>query len=363
MFVNPAIPSCDKVEGRTPEQIKGDVAFLKGQFAPFKEVKPKFNDLIDPYIVAAVADFTVLTFGQTENATFLSLMQNRYPSSHEFFHPGEISLFHQLAVSKSRSESWPLEDIIGDLNNATSLNQRVIERARAELRAEPDQCEMHANILSTYNRNKFMLLETYLEAFYQRALGGETIKEPQRADWKIHFRELEGILNAKTWGVPISLSDLPAREIKGDESIEWTSADIDPDFELDARVGMALSSVLLTEHRGKAPAEACAAARYYLNQATEYLPPLVTQIDDMEEEQQGRKGTLKSATQRCPKKPTAANPSVPNASEPTPQTAQTAGANPSPKRPAQITIALSLRGRYKAHLEKISARIDSSCGT
>jgi hypothetical protein len=94
------------------------------------------------------------------------------------------------------------------------------------------------------------------------------------------YRFLESVLNLSGPGVKLDPADAGAVSLAREDSDRWkralkARADNDPDVVFDVQVGMALSSVMLTEEANHlASSRACAVGRYYLAHAKEELPGL-----------------------------------------------------------------------------------------
>jgi hypothetical protein len=272
---------------------------------------------IDPYVVAAAADLLNLGRGPAAKADFLTLVKSKYPIEMKFFQPGLVNLYYQLGDVKNKTETpWPFEERIKDLDQAMQGVEYVIAEFKktpaatekmgsqsgtkegqegvSDVQTEPpkqaqptqDLCpprprsktvaaktaEDFTQIVDLYFTVKFFVLTRFIETYYLRALAGDPLTDVDKLRWMDFYRQLERILNtgraavrldAPDARVPIPTEDRPYWEsalsrIKGGNAAQL----------LDADIGMALSSIMLTEDKShKASAQACALARRYLAEA------------------------------------------------------------------------------------------------
>jgi hypothetical protein len=139
-------------------------------------------------------------------------------------------------------------------------------------------------ILGVYFINKFVFTKAFLEIYYQQFLAGDPITEQTRIRWLAVYRQMEKILKINGMGMTLATSDPGGDEIATVDVPKWKSAldDVEghlPSHVLDARVAMALSSIMLESSERHPRAQACSVGRFYLSDAkamlrTMELPPL-----------------------------------------------------------------------------------------
>jgi hypothetical protein len=236
--------------------------------------RDKYTSLwfLDSYIPDFVGELTALTHGYTEKAKFMIREKDKYgsPNTSKFLRPGMINFYYQLVGAKLRSEAmWPFIDEIKELDIASAGIDFILTESQ-----KPSRFKTHTKeIKEIYYNNKFLHIKRYIELYYQRALGGVPITSEDRNRWIMFFRQAEAIQNLRYVGAStLSLDKSEGVALSSDDTLEWKKFTIKPGRQFNAEVGLALSSVLLTEKRGSAPSQACAIARFHLGRARDLLP-------------------------------------------------------------------------------------------
>jgi hypothetical protein len=251
---------------------------------------------IDPYVVSAVSDFVALTLGHNEKANFLTEVKDKYPREMKFIQPGIINLYYQLSDAKVKAEAaWPLDEKIAELDYAMKGADLMVVQSRQRLKETspkalalrgkaPDKSEKYNAIIGLYFRNKIVLTSRYIEVYYLRSLAGDTLSEPDRIKWIHFYRQAEGILNLNSVSVKLTLKDsneyaLATRDVPDlSRAVAALEAGF-PQVLFDIRIGMALSSIMLTEENHKSSNQACALSDFYLRAAKDMIPDLAKAIN------------------------------------------------------------------------------------
>ncbi|HEY6258132.1 MAG TPA: hypothetical protein VIY51_20305 [Xanthobacteraceae bacterium] len=236
--------------------------------------KPAF---IDAYFTSAVADLVALVFGHNEKAKFLMRIKKRYPMETDYIQPGIINIYYQLSDAKLKSDAlWPLDEEIEELVRAFDGAEFIVEAMRqkkAKASSEQDK-KRYDKIIDVYTINKFTLLSRFLEIYYQRSLAGNVLSKPHMVKWINAFRQAESFMGAKVLGSKLSVDDIGGAPLAAQEVAEAGRVDVPAPVLFDAKVGLALSSILLTEKNRKSPNQACSVGRFYLTGASEELRDL-----------------------------------------------------------------------------------------
>jgi hypothetical protein len=241
-----------------------------------------------PNVIDFVGDLVSLAFGANEKAVFLTRIKNGYPTVQSLVQPGLINLRLQMVEAKTMGEtSWPLDESIVDLDQAMTDVDYVIAQTRIHIdetsvpvhssrkfAGSPKrlQASEYEKILDSYFRVKFILINEFIELYYLRALGGDPLSQQDRIRWMEFYRQMEHALNLATPGVTLNAADFGSDTISEQDASTWRKVvrSLEPDVLLDARVGMALSSVMLAESQShRAPEQACAVGRHYVTRAKE----------------------------------------------------------------------------------------------
>jgi hypothetical protein len=285
-----------------------------------KEERTYKLSLVDPYIVGAVSDLLALTLGKNEKANFLTLVKSKYPTEMKFFQPGLVNLYYQLSDAKNAVETpWPLDERIEDLSQAIKSIDYVIFESRKKLSEAkekasdmtavgspgeplppkvkscdpvPEQLafapENYAQIIEVYFTVKFYVINKFLEMYFSRSLAGDSLPDHDRLRWADFYRQLESVLNNNGAVVKLEAANWGSYSIPAEDLPFWRSAlsqieqkHLDQLF--DAGIGMALSSIMLTENKThRSPSQACAIAHHYLSGARDLIKSMRTTFDDAE---------------------------------------------------------------------------------
>jgi hypothetical protein len=115
----------------------------------------------------------------------------------------------------------------------------------------------------------------------QRSLAGQEIAPADRRTWIRYYRYGEGILATNTVGARMALGEideyaLPRADLAGLRRALIALDASKPQFIYDLRTSMGLSTIMLSEKRGRAPAQACALGKYYMLAAKDTIPAMIT---------------------------------------------------------------------------------------
>jgi len=234
---------------------------------------------IDPYITGVLAEFIGLEFGTNEKANFLTLVQDKYPTDVKFVQPGIINLYYQLTDAKVKvAKPWPLDEKIAEIDFAMRGADYMIHEARRRIRQGDDaERKRFQAIEDTYFVNKIVFANRFMEIYIQHSLAGEQISPADRIKWISYYRHAEAMLSLRTIGEKLALGEideyaLPRADVAGfRRAMERLDTSL-PAFAFDIRNSMALSTILLSEKRRKAPAQACALSKFYLIGAENVVP-------------------------------------------------------------------------------------------
>jgi hypothetical protein len=261
---------------------------------------------LDPYFIAAVSDLLALNFGHAEKAAFLMQVKAMYPKEITFIQPGIISVYYYLSDSKLKDESpWPLEETLEELRFAMAgadhmiRSSREIPSDRYKLAVKCDEPKKEKNcfdeIIKVYFNNKFIILNRFLEIYDKHFLSGGILSEQHRYEWARSYKQLEAVLNLQRFGPSVNLDRVAGSPLAERDRAAWAKVDVRSEYEFDARVAMALSSVMLTEgpSRNSTP-QACTAASFYLKEAREKIPSLSDKKPDQDSRLHGYVAQIES---------------------------------------------------------------------
>ncbi len=245
---------------------------------------------MDPYFISAVSDLIALTLGHTEKASFLMQVKAAYPKELEFIQPGIISIYYYLSDAKLKSDApWPLDEKLEELDfamigadNMISMSRKRADAVRRDAAkvGKTGNTSSYDGIVEVYFANKFVFLNRYLEIYCQQSLSGDTLSEQDRYKWARFYKQMEGVLGLREPATLLDLDGLGGSSLAGQDLPEWKKIKVGPEVLFDARVAMALSAVMLTERRNKAAAQACTVGRFYLGEAKDALPDVVSNEAD-----------------------------------------------------------------------------------
>jgi hypothetical protein len=235
----------------------------------------------DPYFTAAVSDVLALTLGQAEKAAFLMQVKAMYPREMELIQPGIISVYYYLSDSKLKDESpWPLEETLEELRFAMDGADHIIAETRripsgkhdAAAKCGEEKLNCYDEIIKVYFKNKFIFLNRFLETFDKYFLAGGVLSEQNRYEWARFYKQVEAVLNLQRLGPTVELAYGASSPLAKRDRTDWEKIKLDPEYEFDTRVAMALSSVMLTEGTShRSTTQACIAAGFYLKEAKEKI--------------------------------------------------------------------------------------------
>jgi hypothetical protein len=235
--------------------------------------------IIDPYIAGALGDLIEFVFGHREKAEFLTRIAEKYPKTNEMMQTGMINLYYQLADSKLKSEGWPLDLVISDIDFARQGADYMISLSRSRAQQQPADQVAADQIFDLYCRNLLLFLTTTLEIYNQRGLAGEDIKEFHRQNWTQAFSRLIRILNVRSAAPFATFDDLPTSTIDDKDRNRWPSIFVEERAMFNANLTAALSAVLRGSNGSRSSSAACAAARYYLSIAQSIVPSFVHEVE------------------------------------------------------------------------------------
>jgi hypothetical protein len=239
---------------------------------------------LDPYFISAVSDLIAFTLGHTEKASFLVQVKAMYPKELEFIQPGIINVYYYLSDAKLKSDKpWPLDEKVEELDFAMAGADYMIDMSRKKIDAarltaakvgKKGNTTPYEGIVKVYFVNKFIFLTQYLETFYQQSLSGEVLSEHDRYKWARSYKQMESVLNLRGLGTSLDLDNIGGAVLTAQDIAEWRNISVIPQIQFNARVGLALSAIMLTERRSRATPQACALGRYYLREANGMLADL-----------------------------------------------------------------------------------------
>jgi hypothetical protein len=232
---------------------------------------------IDPYVSAAIGDMIALTLGHDEKAKYLMRIKPKYPKEKELIQPGIINLYYQLSDAKVKGDTfWPLDEEVEELDLAWDGAEHIITQSRQKSQALGDA---YTKIVDVYTINKFAFMSRYLEIYYKRTLGGAALEKADKEKWTRFYRHLEATLDLKGAGTKLAIDGAGGAPMAQQEIDEWKRVKIPVELLFDAKVGLALTAILLTESNGKAGAQACAVARFYITTAKEMFPEVRSEFE------------------------------------------------------------------------------------
>ena len=262
--------------GLTPASATDGLTELDKEFGEGRDG----DSLWDPYLAAAVADMIGFLEDQRGRAGFLETVMAA-ERSHDpaclkrCLSPvaGDVNLKYAVVDAKIQSgRPWPLDDVVGDLESALDdldsiLRSSHLKTVAAKSYVRPldpmrtDLENLWDQTQHVYRRNEIIDLSLGLEAYYQRALAGETLNRRHLAQWTAWLSRLRSILAV----VEDAGAKSSPHAMASDDVARWLEArgelDDNPDALEDAVTSVALSIVLLPRQTGSPSSADCAAAR------------------------------------------------------------------------------------------------------
>jgi hypothetical protein len=242
--------------------------------------------VFEPYVTAAIADLISLISGEREKADFLLNMLEGFPLSDDLGTPGIINLYYQVTDSQLNSiGSLPLDLMVEQIEYATRSAKILMEsseKALSNLEAAPanrsgrEELDQKAlmNIYGIFLRNSFVTQRAEIDIYVQSTLDGETIAQKHRQSWMKATSRLQAILQQR-FGLPsVGIDGLPRTQLGSFEAKQVGTAEIDPEFVLQADVSIALSAILLNDGM-RVSAQNCNTALFYVNEASRWVQPTV----------------------------------------------------------------------------------------
>jgi AraC-like DNA-binding protein len=248
------------------------IADLHSHFERNEQLEEFALATIEPYVIAAIAALVNFTSTQNDKAEFLSALKSKYPqpsAENRYFNPGIINFYYQLTEAKLRSEGWPLDEMIDELHVSYKTIQRLLQDASSSTDAAAQRLTFSVRnaIFDRFRINLFIVLIRFNELYIARELAGEHLPVEHRIRWENVAKSLE---IARRFG---ELSRLPPLSVGSESDVRWFKfprwnvSDVPDHFRFDADIALALSAIILNEKNGRAPADACATAKFYASSA------------------------------------------------------------------------------------------------
>ena len=183
-------------------------------------------------------------------------------------------------MQASGGSSWPVDLVLANLKSAWIVFDAI--KSKFELQdGKPDNPKLSdrkiaEGVVLYYQRNKFIISSQFLLTMNEYSLGGGKNDDAKNRVWKEHlayvFEALSSLRGSLTTFEPVDFSKPVSRAERG----LWSfNSYLKPAFIFDARENSALSVILLTDSKGKAPALRCAEANALLQQSGDEIPTLV----------------------------------------------------------------------------------------
>jgi hypothetical protein len=247
--------------------------------------------IVHPYLISALGDLIAILTDQRQKAEFLTRTLEEFHTSDDMLTPGMINIFYQLANAKLRSESWPEESILGNLDYSLKGIRLMVDRGARGVASEQaskkttdgknksgttkDDDSPDLMIVRLGMRNLFILLSDKLAVYNQQALAGNRLPDAARQDWLLTYSSVIQLARALSeapgsvieTGSVEQLDDLYRKELR--------AADITPEYRLDSSIALSMSSILIEESTGHVTTTGCNSARYFERRAVVHMEDLL----------------------------------------------------------------------------------------